>query len=246
MSEVRVVPDSEALAEAAAETIAVAAEQAAERRGRFTLALAGGSTPEATYARLARPNYAGRFDWERTHIFWGDERCVPPDHPDSNARMARDVWLSKAPIPEDRIHRIQAELEPPLAAERYEGLLRQVLPAGGPAFDLVLLGLGHEGHTASLFPGSAALRERERWVTAAYVEKMNAWRITLTPVLLNRAREILFLVSGEKKAHAVKEVLTGKASADEVPARAIRPRHGRLTWLLDSAAASELSRHSGR
>jgi 6-phosphogluconolactonase len=155
------------------------------------VALAGGSTPRAAYALLATEEFAARVDWSRVHVLWGDERCVPPDDPDSNYRMAREALLDKIPIPTENVHRIRGELPPDEAAAAYQAELEAVLGAGG-RFDLVLLGMGVDGHTASLFPGTAALHEGERWVVAAFVDKLSAWRVTLTPVVLNAAAQVTF------------------------------------------------------
>src|SRR5881409_3587977 len=170
---VTVVPDPDALADAAARLIAEAAADAIEARGRFMWALAGGETPRATYARLALPPFRERVDWRRVWVFFGDERCVPPDHPDSNYRMAHEAMLSKLPIPEPNIHRMRGELPPEQAATEYGQLLKDKFGDGGP--DMVLLGMGDDGHTASLFPGTAALNETKHRCVANHVPKLNTW-----------------------------------------------------------------------
>ncbi len=245
-AETHVLADRGAIARAAAEIFASAARAATERGDFFRVALSGGSTPRDLFQLLAAEDqpYRARIPWEAVHVFWGDERHVPPDHPDSNYRMARETLLERAPISADNVHRIHAE-EPDAAAAaaEYEATLAAAfrLAAGAlPRFDLVLLGLGPEGHTASLFPGSPALHDETHLVAAPWVEKLAAFRITLTPRALNAAAHVLFLVAGEDKAPAVREVLHGDAAVDAVPARVVQPVAGELTWLLDPAAAALL------
>lgn len=242
---VEVFPDRKQLIEAAAEQITRLASEAIGANGRFTIALSGGSTPRPLYALLATGGYASRIDWPHVHIFWGDERCVPPTDPQSNYRMAREALLDAVPIPRSHIHRIRGEDDPEQAAADYEQALHTFFGsgAGGPpaaGFDLVLLGMGENGHTASLFPGSAAVTEQVRWVMAQYVEAVAMWRITLTPVVINAAKNVTFLVSGVDKAERVREVLEGPLQPKILPAQAIRPAHGQLVWLVDKAAAARL------
>jgi 6-phosphogluconolactonase len=233
---------------AAAERFVSVVTQAIHASGRFVVALAGGSTPKRLYALLATPEYADRVDWSRTHIFWGDERCVPPDDPASNYRMTREVLLDRVPVPQANIHRIRGEDEPARAAAAYEGELRETFatPAGPPSrvpgrrFDLVLLGMGDNGHTASLFPGLAAVRERERWAVAEYVAEVSMWRVTLTPPVFNAAAHVVFLVSGANKAAMLQRVLEGPSEPEVLPAQAIAPSEGTLDWLVDAAAAARL------
>ena len=241
MSDLHVLEDANALANEAADRFVAGAEEAIESRGRFTVALAGGSTPQETYSRLADPGLATKVSWRNVHLFWGDERCVPPEHPDSNYRMARKTLIQKVPIPQTNVHRILGELDPDLAAEAYEEELRSIFGSTQrPRFDLVFLGLGKDGHTASLFPGSLALRETESWVVAVYVEAAKAWRVTLTPPVLNSARQLSFLVAGKAKADRVHEVLEGESRPESLPAQIIQPRDGQVTWLVDQAAAAKL------
>jgi len=235
VSELTVVPNPPHLARAAADRILGLASAAVAERGRFIVALSGGSTPRPTYRLLAEESRARTIDWSRTEVFWGDERCVPPDHPDSNYRMASRALLDWIQIPDRRIHRIPAELPPQEAAAAYRAELEQVLGEGG-RFDLILLGLGGDGHTASLFPGTTALEERERSVVAVYVEKLASWRITLTLSVINDARHVIFLVSGSEKADA----LAGVWAGEELPAGLVRPSEGTLTWLVDRDAAADL------
>jgi len=237
----------DALMEAAAEGFVGAAAAAVRARGRFAVALAGGATPRRLYALLASPPYASRVDWARVHVFWGDERCVPPDDPMSNYRMACVALLAHVPLPAENVHRIRGEDDPDAAAAAYERELREAF-AGPPVarFDLVLLGMGGNGHTASLFPGGAAIHETERWVMADYVAEMSMWRVTLTPVVINAAAEVVFLVSGPEKAATLKRVLEGPYQPDALPAQVVAPAAGRLRWLVDTAAAAALRTGDGR
>jgi 6-phosphogluconolactonase len=245
--DVVVLPGAESLMQAAAERLVARAAASIGTSGRFTLALAGGSTPKALYELLLTPSHAHRIDWPRVHVFWGDERCVPPDHPASNYRMAREALLDHVPIPASNVHRIHGEDPPAAAAAAYEGDLRRVFstPAGPPRdapgarFDLVLLGMGDNGHTASLFPGLTGVRETERWVVAEYVSEVSMWRVTLTPPVINAAADVVFLVSGSGKAPMLHRVLEGPREPDVLPAQAIAPRAG-ATWLVDVAAAADL------
>jgi 6-phosphogluconolactonase len=248
MGRVEGFPTTDALMAGAAERFVSAATRAIHESGRFVVALAGGSTPKRLYALLTTPAHAGRIDWSRTHLFWGDERAVPPDDPGSNYRMTREVLLDRVPVPQANVHRIRGEDVPAEAAAAYERELRQTFatPAGPPSrapgrrFDLVLLGMGDNGHTASLFPGLAAVREKERWVVAEHVPEVSMWRITLTPPVLNAAAHVVFLVSGAEKAAMLQRVLAGPSEPDVLPAQAIAPSDGTLDWLVDTAAAARL------
>ncbi len=234
------------LGPAAAERIAALVQEAIGARGRARIALAGGSTPKPAYHLLAEPPYREAVRWSALEVFWGDERCVRPDHPESNYRMAHEALLCRVPIPPGQVHRMRGELaDPEAAAADYEAALRAafaVKPGEVPRFDLILLGLGADGHTASLFPGTAAIRERSRWVVGHWVQKLLASRLTLTPPVLNAARRVLFLVSGATKADVLRDVLEGPADPDRFPAQIVRPVEGRVEWLLDRAAASRLGR----
>jgi 6-phosphogluconolactonase len=242
---VLVVPDLSAATAAAAERIARRCEQAAASRGECAIALSGGETPRALYGRLAVDPFRRRIPWPRLRVFWGDERGVPPDDPRSNYRMAREMLLDIVSVPADRIHRMPAERpDREAAAEAYTALLRAHLPQtadGWPRFDLVLLGLGDDAHTASLFPHSPALRETRRAVLAVEAPHLGMTRMTLTPPVLNHAGEIIFLVAGPQKARAVRAVLEGPRQPDAVPAQAIKPVDGTLVWIVDAAAASALT-----
>jgi 6-phosphogluconolactonase len=247
-AEVRSCADPGSLFAAAAEVVLTAAARAIAERGAFSLALSGGSTPRGLYRLLAdEPAFRERMDWTRLQVFWGDERCVPPDHPDSNYRMALEALISRVPIPAENVHRIHAEdPAPERAAADYEATLRRVLkePATMPRLDLVLLGLGPEAHTASLFPGTRALHETHKAVVANWVGKLFAHRITLTPPALRAARAVVFLVSGGEKALPLKAVLEGPEEPEQLPAQLVRPESGSLLYLVDEAAGRLLGASS--
>lgn len=238
----RQLPDAEAVARAAADEVVGAAARAVAARGWFSLALAGGATPRRLYALLADPRapFRARVPWGLTHVFFGDERPVPPGHPESNYRMAKEALLDHVPVAS--VHRIHGEEAG--AGEAYERELRSFfgVPAGGapPRLDLVLLGLGADGHTASLFPGSAALGETSRWVVDTLVDRLGTRRTTLTLPVLNSALAIVFLVSGAEKAPALRRVLGPADGEDRSPAARVRPERGSVLWLADRAAAGGL------
>lgn len=240
---VRVFDDPRALARGAAEEVLARAREAVARRGRFTLALSGGSTPVGLYRRLREvldePDRGG-VDWGAVHLFWGDERAVPPEDPRSNYRSAREAWLDHPAIPEANLHRISAERGAEEAAAAYEKELAAfftLAPGEMPRFDGVLLGLGEDGHTASLFPGTEALTERRRRVAAPWVEAQGSYRITLTYPVLEAAREVIFLVLGAGKAQVLRRVV--EEHDPRLPAARIRPKDGELLWLVDRAAAGK-------
>ncbi len=235
--------DAERLAEEAARHWTLRALEAIEARGVFHACLSGGSTPKRLYQRLAEGELAKSLDWSRIHLWFGDERCVPPDHPDSNYRMVHEALISHIAIPERNVHRIHGELSPEDAASRYARELVHHLPDRGDGlgrFDLLMLGMGDDGHTASLFPGTAALQEHERPAVAVYVPKLQSWRITITYPLIERAREIMLLVAGAAKADVVAQVLGGAPEAAEYPVARVRAPEGELVWWLDRAAAARL------
>ena len=235
---VHVYGSPEELSRAAAREFAAKAGEAIEECGRFVVVLAGGSTPKAMYEVLAR-DYADRIDWSRVHVFFGDERTVPPDHDDSNYKMASETLLEHVPI--GGVHRMQGELPPDVAAEAYEAEVRTFFRTEAvPRFDLILLGVGGDGHTASLFPETSAIEVHDRWVVANPVLKLDTTRITLTIPVINAARAVIFLVAGEDKAEALGEILEGDADPRAYPATLIQLRGG-PQWLLDQSAASSLS-----
>lgn len=244
-SDLLALADPASLAREAATRFATIAQEAVTRNGRFTVALAGGSTPKRLYSLLAAEPYCAGLPWQKAHVFWTDERAVPPAHPDSNFGMAKATLLSHVPLPADHLHRMQAEREDldAAACEYADDIATTfaVQPTGEPpAFDLILLGLGSDGHTASLFPYTHALRETKRWVAPNYIPTLRGSRLTLTAPILNQAATILFLVSGEEKAAALQAVVEGPPDPERLPAQLIRPVAGRLLWLVDQAAASRL------
>ncbi|MGA8538321.1 MAG: 6-phosphogluconolactonase [Terriglobales bacterium] len=245
---IEVLANASALFHAAAEEFIRAARTAIGAQGRFTVALSGGSTPKALYSLLAT-NYAD-FAWNRVFLFFGDERHVPPTDPESNYRMVHESLLSKIAIPAENVFRVPAENpNADAAASEYEAQIRrffevksgELKPEEFPRFDLILLGIGPDGHTASLFPDSAALNEQTRLVVANWVAKFNTHRITFTFPVLNRAAEVLFMASGADKADMLRQVLEGK-NTPPLPSQRVQPADGKLLWMLDEAAAAKLSR----
>lgn len=232
---IRVLPDPAGVADAAAEHVLQLARGAVSATGVFSMALAGGNTPRLLYQKLAFEPLMNQMPWANVHVYFGDERCVPPTHPDSNFRMASETLLDLVPIPPGNIHRMRGEIEPQAAAIEYGQLLKQTFGDGG--LDLAILGMGEDGHTASLFPGSPALDEMEHRCLGVYVEQVKAWRLTLSAAFLNRSKEILFLVTGASKAPTLHEVLEGERDSHRLPVQLVAPTDGRVVWLLDAAAA---------
>jgi len=239
---IRVYADYEAVSRAAAELFVRQANEAIKDRGRFSVALSGGHTPQRAYELLAGPPFNRLVDWGRVHVFWGDERCVPPDDPRSNARMAREKLLDHVPVPPGQVHPIACANSAKDGAQSYESLLQSFFDGGPKRFDLVFLGLGTDGHTASLFPGTPAVLEKDRWVTEVYSEKDEIYRVTLTAPILNQALVLAFIASGASKAEVLREVLTQRPESERFPARLIEPdcHGGKLYWLVDRNAASLL------
>lgn len=242
--EIRILKTAAELFETAAAIFTAQAAEAVRAHGRFAVALSGGSTPKALYALLAtKPG----IPWDKVCFFWGDERHVPPDDPDSNYRMVNESLLSKIQVPPENIFRIHAEeKDAATAAQQYEQTTKDFFhlsPGQFPRFDLILLGTGPDGHTASLFPGTAALNETQRLVVANWVPKFNTERLTFTYPVLNAAACVTFLASGPDKASILQEILENSAAG--LPSQKVRPTNGKLIWLLDEAAASKLSRRSG-
>jgi 6-phosphogluconolactonase len=233
----QIFADPEELAQGAAAEFVARGAEAVAQRGLFTVALSGGSTPKILYKLLAGESFCDRVPWSQTHFFWSDERHVPPDHPDSNYRMADEAMLAHVPVPETNIHRIHGENPDAAAAARdYERTMIEVTHRALPRLDLILLGLGTDGHTASIFPGSEVLLNTTHLVAAPWVEKLKTYRITMTLPLLNNAAAVLFLVSGADKAEIVQEVLEGPK---QYPAQYVSPTNGELLWLLDKEAADK-------
>ena len=233
--EIQVLPDPAAVAAEAAERVVRAADEEIALAGRFSFVLAGGSTPKALYELLASDEYRDQIDWPHVEIYFGDERTVPPDHEDSNYRMAHEAMLSKLPIADSHVHRMRGEVDPEEAAKDYGLLLKEKFGDGGP--DLVLLGMGDDGHTASLFPGTTALAETKHRAFANPVPKLNTTRLTMTAPFINRAREVIITVTGANKAQRLAEVLEGPRDPERLPVQLIQPQSGKLTWLIDTAAA---------
>jgi 6-phosphogluconolactonase len=238
---IEVYPDLESLSRAAATLLVEQANLAVAARGRFSVALAGGATPRRTYELLAAPPLKDQAPWDRVHVFWGDERCVDGNDSRSNARLAQAAWLDHVPIPGHQIHPMNGAADPAAAARQYEAQLREFFAGQPPRLDLVLLGLGEDGHTASLFPGTAVLKEGERWAAAVHVAEGGLHRVTLTAPLINQAAMVAFLVAGGAKAGVLREVLHGPRDPARLPAQLIQPHNGELLWLTDLAAAGSLA-----
>ena len=241
----RISPTPAAVAQAAAQLFTESVVQAAEKRGRARVAISGGTTPKAMFALLAdsAQPFLQQVPWDKLDLYWVDERCVPPTAADSNYRMTNEVLLSKVPLSPERVHRMEGELDPAAAAARYESTIRNTFRLEGaetPTFDLILLGMGDDGHTASLFPHTEAINNLTDIVTANYVPQKDTWRITLTWPVINQGREVVFLIEGNAKAQVLHDVLLGPYQPDTYPSQIIRPASGQLTLLLDSAAASKL------
>ncbi|MBA3872936.1 MAG: 6-phosphogluconolactonase [Anaerolineae bacterium] len=240
MTNIRVAPDVATLARQAADTIQNLANTSISQAGRFSIALSGGSTPKTLFQLLAA-EYKQKIDWKNTQVFWSDERCVPPDDADSNYKMARETLLEIVPLPASNIYRIKGELEPADGATQYDETLRSYFHDQLPRFDLIMLGMGDDGHTASLFPGTDAVNERQRWVIPNHVvSAKQTWRITLTVPVVNNAANVMFLVAGTGKAERLKQVIQGEFKPNELPSQLIKPTDGNLIWAIDQAAASLL------
>ena len=235
---IKVYPDLESLSRAAAALLVEQASLAVAARGRFSVALSGGKTPRRTYELLASQPFKEQAPWHRMHIFWGDERCVPLDDPRSNGLMAKETWLDHVPIPASQIHFLECAQAPAAAARQYEAQLRQFFAGRPPRLDLVLLGLGDNGHTASLFPGTPVLKETERWAAEVYVAEQDLYRVTLTAPFINQAARVAFLVAGAAKADVLREILHGPRDPERLPAQLIQPQPGELLWLTDLKAAA--------
>ena len=234
---VEIFADPSAVTQEAARRIVAAAGAA---KGIFSLVLSGGNTPKALYELLASPQFRTQIDWSKVEIYFGDERCVPPDNSESNYLMAQTALLSKVPIDASRIHRIRGEIDPAAAAMEYGQMLKSKFTGGGA--DMLLLGMGDDGHTASLFPGTAALNETHHRCVANFVPKMNTWRVTLTYPFLNKSAAVMILAVGAGKAQRLVEVLQGPRDPHRLPIQGIEPAGGKLAWMLDAAAAAGLHR----
>ncbi len=244
MAELHVLHTTEEAAQANATFVAALAEECLRTQDRFTIALSGGSTPRRLYQVLASPPYAEGMAWDRWHIFWGDERGVPPDHVDSNYGMAREALLDHVPIPSYQVYRMRGEVEPEEAAQEYETAVLDVFQTPVPSFDLILLGIGDDGHTASLFPGTQVLQEKHRLVVSNWAPSLPAHRITFTLPLINAARVVAFLDTDESKAEVLRRVLEPAPREDVLPAAMVRPTDGTVHWFLTKEAARLLKRTS--
>ncbi len=218
--------------------------QAIQERGVCNIALAGGNTPREIYSMLAESTYRDRVDWNRLHLFWGDERMVPPEHEDSNFRMVKETLLDHVMIPDGNVHRIRGEVAPEQAAREYAELLHIHFKSDPPSFDIILLGIGEDGHTASLFPGTDAVEECKLYTVAVFVPRLDTWRVTLTFPVLNAAREILFLAAGKSKSDIVQRIISIKQPAKEFPASMVNPESGTLHWMLDSEAMVSINKNA--
>ncbi|MEW5828881.1 MAG: 6-phosphogluconolactonase [Chloroflexota bacterium] len=238
----RIFPDIQSLDRGAAELFVEVAQQAVAERGRFLVALSGGSTPNGLYRLLADVPYRSRVDWSRTHVFWGDERCVPPDDPGSNYGQAHTALLAHVPVLVGNVQRIEGEIGLQMVISGYTQILKNYAEPGRdwPRFDLILLGLGEDGHTASLFPGSPVEADSPVLAVTAQYQGRPAHRVTMTPPVINDARHVIFLVTGANKAVTLSRVLSDLKVLGELPAQRIQPKDGQITWLVDEAAAGKL------
>lgn len=237
--QIKVCPTPMEVAKEAAERIIAAANEAVTHEGSFSIALSGGSTPKVLYELLASPGYTERMPWADTEIFFGDERCVPVEHKDSNFKMAKEALLSKVPIPGTSVHRMKGELDAVAAAAEYERLLNERF-GDGEGIDVVLLGMGDDGHTASIFPGTEATREKTKSVLGYFAENSStgkSWRVTLTAPFINRSRQVMFLICGASKTARLTEVMEGPRDPERLPSQLVNPADGKLVLLLDAAAA---------
>ena len=234
--------NQEDLANELALWISAVIESTLQNQEFFTLALSGGATPQILYKKLANPEFREQINWNRVHIFWGDERAVPFNDDRNNAKMAYSLLIDRIGIPAAQVHAMRTDIEPVFAAKEYEKILHTYFDNTVTSFDLILLGIGEDGHTLSIFPGSPLLEaEEQNWVNAVYHEEQHMYRITLTPVIVNRSSRIAFMVEGSNKAKILKEVIEGNYSPSTLPAQLIKPEKGELHWFLDKASAKRLS-----
>lgn len=236
-----ILQDKKAMSEAAASYFVTMTQKAINKNGRCTVSLSGGSTPKLLFELLATEEYRDQVEWKKLHIFWGDERCVAPDSPDYNARMASLALLDHVPIPGTQIHKIDGTLRPEEAAKEYEKVLKSYFDTTGPTFDICFLGMGDDGHTASLFPGTPVVHETQSWAKEVYVEKKSSWRISVTAPIINRSSSIAFLVGGAGKAEVLPKVLGGDFQPDLYPSQLIVRGRAEVHWFLDEGAVGELN-----
>ena len=233
--------DKEIMSEELASWIEDLVQATLKNQDFFTLVLSGGGTPKLLFQKLASDKYKSKIDWKRVHIFWGDERVVPFEDDRNNAKMAYDILINHVDVPPGQVHIMRTDIEPEQAAEEYEKILHQYFDKTPNSFDLVLLGMGDDGHTLSLFPGSPIIEEQEHWVNSVYNTEQKMYRITLMPAIVNKASNIAFMVDGDKKANVLKKVIRGPYMPRELPAQIIKPVNGKLHWFLDKAVAKELN-----
>jgi len=238
--ELHVFENKEMLSDKLASWICNLVEETLKNQEFFTLVLSGGETPRLLYTTLASEKYKHKINWKRLHIFFGDERVVPFTDDRNNAKMAFDILLNHVDIPAGQIHIMRTDIQPNFAVDEYRKLLHRFFDSSAYSFDLVLLGMGDDGHTLSLFPGSPIIKEHTHWVNAVYNEKQQMYRITLMPLIVNKSSQIVFMVTGDKKAAVLKEVLEGERDYEKLPAQSIVPVEGKLHWFLDKAAANDL------
>ncbi|MDQ3392586.1 MAG: 6-phosphogluconolactonase [Bacteroidota bacterium] len=238
--DIKIFDDAESLSQAAATHFIACAKEAVDRSGRFSAVLTGGSSPKRLYELLASDFYQDQVPWKDTHIFFGDERWVLHNDARNNARMAHELLLNHVPIPHNQIVRMSGELAPEVSANQYESILQEFFKGRKPEFDLVLLGMGDDGHTLSLFPGTDVLQEKNKWVSSFFLKEQSMYRITLTLPIVNEAKNILFLVMGSNKAQVLKKVIEA-GNNPPFPAEYIKPNHGKLIWFVDIEAGKALS-----
>jgi 6-phosphogluconolactonase len=238
--ELHLFKNADDLSAGAAKWIADYISATLKKQDRFIIVLSGGSTPKKLHTLLAASPYKEQVDWSKLHIFWGDERAVPFDDVRNNARMAFETLLNHVPVPKTQVHIMRTDLDPVAAASEYEKILHRYFDTTGPTFDLVLLGMGDDGHTLSLFPGTQVIHEENKWATAYFLKAQGMFRITLTAPIVNRAQKVAFLVAGEDKAIALREVIEGDYRPDIYPSQVIQPEDGETHWFLDKAAAEHL------
>ncbi|MBL3658604.1 6-phosphogluconolactonase [Fulvivirga sediminis] len=237
---IKVYNSQQEASEAMAEEFKNIANQSIKERGRFNVSLTGGSSPKVLYKLLAEKPLVDQIPWDKTFVFWGDERCVPFDHEDNNAKMAFDLLLDKVPLPKDNTFRMDGRSNPSEGAQEYERILKQHFKNEDPAFDLILLGMGGDGHTASIFPGTEVINEKDKWVDTGYNAELKSDRITLTAPFINKARNIFFGAFGEGKAETLKSVIEGDYRPSEYPSQLINTEQGNLVWYLDEPAAKQI------
>ncbi|UII26824.1 6-phosphogluconolactonase [Fulvivirga maritima] len=237
---IKVYSSQQEASEAMAQEFKNIANESVKERGRFNVSLTGGSSPKVLYQLLAKEPLVNEIPWDKTFVFWGDERCVPFDHEDNNAKMAFELLLNDVPVPEENIFRMDGRNDPEEGAQQYESILKEHFAGEEPAFDLILLGMGGDGHTASIFPGTEVINEKDKWVDKGYNAELKSDRITLTAPFINKARNIFFGAFGEGKAETLKSVIEGDYKPTEYPSQLIKPEKGNLVWYLDEAAAKQI------